>query len=132
MVAKRSRHVTKNGRSLAVSYIYGKIYGGLDPNLRFLHIENSCHSSTSRSYYLLAYTKQRGMEIVTYIALSTFGSKKPQQLDTLLLNLLSLLKRVHLRIILHANILPQITGPIQRGPLLEKIWSFLELFLQEN
>ena len=31
------------------------------------------------------------------------------------------------RLVLHANVLPQITGPIQRGPLLEKDLEFLKI-----
>ena len=66
------------------------------------------------------------------LLISTFGDKRPQNLDTYVVKF-TIVTQETPPIVLHANVLPQITGPIQRGPLYRRrIWSSLKLFLQEN
>ena len=60
------------------------------------------------------------------LLVSTFGDKKPQQLDTHVVKF-TITSKENSPIVLHANVLPQITGPIQRGPLLEKDLEFLKI-----
>ena len=57
---------------------------------------------------------------------STVGNKKSQKLDTHVVNF-TITTQESSPIILHANVLPQITGPTQCGPLLEKDLKFLKV-----
>jgi len=58
---------------------------------------------------------------------STFGTKKPQNLETSVVKF-SIITREGLYVILHANVLQQITNysPIRRGPLPQADAEFLQ------
>ena len=60
------------------------------------------------------------------LLVSTFGGKRPQCLDTYVVKF-TIATQENSPIVLHANVLPQITGPIQRGTLLEKDLEFLKI-----
>ena len=59
------------------------------------------------------------------LSVATFGTKKPQNLETFVVEF-SLTTKEGLTIGLHANVLPQITGPILRGPLHQEDIKFLK------
>ena len=58
---------------------------------------------------------------------STFGDKRSQNLDTHVVKFMIATQKSS-AIILHANVLPQITGFIKRGPPLEKELEFIYLW----
>ena len=60
------------------------------------------------------------------LLVSTFGDKRPQNLDTYVVKFIIVTQEIP-PIVLHANVLLQITGPIQRGPLPEKDLEFLKI-----
>ena len=60
------------------------------------------------------------------LLISTFGDKRPQNLVIYVVKF-TIATQETPPIVLHANVLPQITGPIQRGPLPEKDLEFLKI-----
>ena len=60
------------------------------------------------------------------LLISTFGDKRPQNLDIYVVKF-TIATQETPPIVLHTNVLPQITGPIQRGPLPEKDLEFLKI-----
>ena len=59
------------------------------------------------------------------LLVSTFGTKKPQNLETSVVKF-SITTKELLTVILHANVLQQITSPIRRGPLPKIDTEFLQ------
>ena len=57
------------------------------------------------------------------LLVSTFGGRKPHNLDTYVVHFTVVTKQ-NTFMLLHANVVPEITGPVQRGPLLRVIWTF--------
>ena len=68
---------------------------------------------------------------VESLSLSTFGTKKPQHLDTYVVNF-NIIAKDGSSISLHANVLQQITSPIRRGPLHQADVEFLQAIAPER
>ena len=60
------------------------------------------------------------------LLVSTFGGKKPHNLNTYVVHFTVVIKK-NISMLLHANVVPEITGPVQRGPLLHGDLDFLRL-----
>ena len=58
------------------------------------------------------------------LLVSTFGGKKPHNLNTYVVHFTVVTKQ-NTSILLHANVVPEITGPVQCGPLLQGDLDFL-------
>ena len=59
------------------------------------------------------------------LSISTFGSKGPQSIDMYVVHFTIIIKE-NSRVSLHANVLNQITSPVQRGPLQQSNLEFLQ------
>ena len=59
------------------------------------------------------------------LSISTFGSKGPQSIDTYVVHF-TIITKESSRVSLHANVLNQITSPVQRGPLHQSDLEFLQ------
>ena len=65
------------------------------------------------------------------LSISTFGSQGPQTMDTYVIHFTIITKEgTHMN--LHANVLDQITSPIQRGPLPQTDLEFLQSITPEK
>ena len=58
------------------------------------------------------------------LLVSTFGGKKPRNLNTYVVHFTIVTKK-NISMLLHANVVPEITGPVQRGPSLQGDLDFL-------
>ena len=65
------------------------------------------------------------------LSVSTFGSKRSQNLNTHVV-CFSVVAKDDPPIVLSANVLPQITGAVQRGQLLQSDLDFLHTISPEN
>ena len=65
------------------------------------------------------------------LLVSTFGGTRPQNLNTRVV-CFTILAKDNPPIVLNANVLPQITGAIQRGPLLQSDLDFLHTIAPER
>ena len=65
------------------------------------------------------------------LSVSTFGSKRSQNLNTHVV-CFSVVAKDDPPIVLSANVLPQITGSVQRGPLLQSDLDFLHTISPDN